>query len=114
MKQVDLSKFSNNWYNAGISIKRILWYLVNVVFFKSSIPYPSKIKVALLRIFGAVVGNGVVIKPCVNIKYPWFLEIGTFVWIGEEVWIDNLADVKIGNKYMYFSRGIFTNWQSQL
>ena len=34
------------------------------------------IKVRLLRLFGAQVGVGVNIKPNVNIKYPWLLEIG--------------------------------------
>jgi putative colanic acid biosynthesis acetyltransferase WcaF len=43
------------------------------------------------------VGEKVVIKPGVNIKYPWFLTIGNHCWIGENVWIDNLAAVKIGN-----------------
>jgi putative colanic acid biosynthesis acetyltransferase WcaF len=47
--------------------------------------------------FGAKIGTGVVIKPGVNIKYPWFLEMGDHCWIGEEVWIDNLALVSIGN-----------------
>jgi putative colanic acid biosynthesis acetyltransferase WcaF len=56
----------------------------------------SKLKVLLLRMFGAKVGKGVVIKPSVNIKYPWLLEIGDYTWIGEHVWIDNLAKVKIG------------------
>jgi len=51
----------------------------------------------LLRLFGAKVGVGVTIKPSVNVKYPWLLEIGNHVWIGEEVWIDNLTTVKIGN-----------------
>ena len=37
-----------------------------------------------------------VIKPGVNIKYPWHLTIGDNSWIGENVWIDNLADVRIG------------------
>jgi len=37
-----------------------------------------------------------VIKPSVNIKYPWLLEIGDNTWIGENVWIDNLGKVKIG------------------
>ena len=50
-----------------------------------------------LKIFGAKVGAGVVIKPNVNIKYPWKLEIGNNVWIGEQVWIDNLGKVKIGD-----------------
>jgi len=43
------------------------------------------------------VGQGVLIKPSVNIKYPWLLEIGNNVWIGEGVWIDNLAKVTIGD-----------------
>ena len=37
------------------------------------------------------------IKPQVLIKYPWFLEVGDYVWIGEMVWIDNLVKVSIGN-----------------
>ncbi len=97
MKQVDLSKYSNEWYKPGSIIKRVLWYITNIIFFKSSIPYPYKIKTALLRIFGAKVGNSVIIKPNVNIKYPWFLKIGNNVWIGEGVWIDNLTMVEIGN-----------------
>ncbi len=51
----------------------------------------------LLRLFGARIGRGVVIKPAVNIKYPWKLIVGDHCWIGENVWIDNLADVKIGS-----------------
>jgi putative colanic acid biosynthesis acetyltransferase WcaF len=43
------------------------------------------------------VGKGVIIKPRVNIKYPWKLTIGNQVWIGENVWIDNLGLVSIGN-----------------
>ena len=37
------------------------------------------------------------IKPAVNIKYPWLLTIGDNVWIGENVWIDNLVQVNIGS-----------------
>jgi putative colanic acid biosynthesis acetyltransferase WcaF len=38
----------------------------------------------------------VVIKPRVNIKYPWRLSVGANSWIGEGSWIDNLVDVTIG------------------
>ena len=51
----------------------------------------------MLRLFGARVGKGVNIKPSVNIKYPWRLNIGNHVWIGEGVWIDNLDEVEIGD-----------------
>jgi putative colanic acid biosynthesis acetyltransferase WcaF len=55
------------------------------------------LKIWFLREFGAKVGDGVIIKPDVNIKYPWKLTIGNYTWIGEGVWIDNLDQVTIGN-----------------
>jgi putative colanic acid biosynthesis acetyltransferase WcaF len=95
--QTDLSKYNNSWYKPGESaLKRALWYFTNALVFKSAWFPVSKIKVGLLRLFGAKIGNGVNIKPCVNIKYPWRLTIGDYTWIGEDVWIDNLEDVSIG------------------
>ena len=97
MKQVDLSKFDNSWYKPGNPFKRFVWYFKNIFLLKSSLPWPNSFKVFALRFFGAKVGSNVIIKPNVNIKYPWFLEIGDNVWIGEGAWIDNLDKVKIGN-----------------
>jgi putative colanic acid biosynthesis acetyltransferase WcaF len=48
-------------------------------------------------LFGAKIGKGVVVKPGVQIKYPWHLIIGNHVWIGEHVWIDNLTTVTIAD-----------------
>lgn len=97
MKETDLSSYNNSWYNPGSGkIKILIWYFVNVVFFINPLNPLSGLKVLLLKMFGAKVGKGVVIKPNVNIKYPWLLEIGDYTWIGERVWIDNLAPVKIG------------------
>ena len=94
-QKVDLSKFDNSWYKPGSALKRFIWYCKNAVLLKSSFPWPNGLKIFALRFFGAKVGKGVLIKPCVNIKYPWFLEVGDNVWIGEEVWIDNLGKVKL-------------------
>jgi putative colanic acid biosynthesis acetyltransferase WcaF len=92
-----LDQFDNRWYKPGGNVvKRTLWFCVNMVFFKSSILPFYGLKRSLLRLFGAKIGKGVVIKPCVIIKYPWKLKIGDFTWIGENVWIDNLAYVEIG------------------
>lgn len=80
---------------AGI-IKMSSWYFCNVLFFKNPLLPLSGLKVFLLRLYGASVGRGVVIKPSVNIKYPWKLSIGDHCWIGERVWIDNLSGVVMG------------------
>jgi putative colanic acid biosynthesis acetyltransferase WcaF len=94
---VDLSTYNNSWYNPGNPIKRVFWFVVNAVFFKSGLMPFYGVKRGLLRVFGAKVGHGVVIKPWVNIKYPWKLSIGNNTWIGEGAWIDNLGEVAIGN-----------------
>ncbi|MDB2463637.1 WcaF family extracellular polysaccharide biosynthesis acetyltransferase [Flavobacteriaceae bacterium] len=93
--KIDLSSFSNEDYQPGSLVKRFLWHLVNRIIIQTSIPFPSSFKSWMLRLFGAKIGRGLVIKPKVNIKYPWFLEIGNHCWIGEDVWIDNLTHVKI-------------------
>jgi putative colanic acid biosynthesis acetyltransferase WcaF len=95
--QVRLDLYDNAWYSPGKSSLRILlWYFVNVLFFINPLNPFSGLKVWLLRLFGARLGRGVVIKPGVNIKYPWLLQIGDHVWVGEGVWIDNLTEVTIG------------------
>ena len=93
-----LDLYNNSWYNPGAGfIKRILWFFCNALLIQSRINPSSGLRIALLKLFGAHIGVGVTIKPSVNIKYPWLLEIGNHVWIGEEVWIDNLTKVTIGS-----------------
>ncbi|MCB9282995.1 MAG: colanic acid biosynthesis acetyltransferase WcaF [Lewinellaceae bacterium] len=98
--QTDLSSFSNPDFRRGASgLKEIAWYLVSSLFFRHSLAlgkFPG-FKAWLLRRFGAKVGKAVVIKPSVQIKFPWKLTIGDHSWIGEHVWIDNLAPVTIGS-----------------
>ena len=92
------TKFDNRWYRPGRSLLVILlWYLVNNFIFNSYLFPCNRLKIFLLRIFGSTIGNGVIIKPKVNIKYPWNLQIGDHVWIGELVWIDNLDRIIFGN-----------------
>lgn len=95
--KTDLGQYDNSWYQPGNGLKRACWFVLNSIFFKSSIFPFSGCKVFLLRLFGAKAGRNVFIKPSVSIKYPWFLTLGSNVWIGEGVWIDNLGKVIIGN-----------------
>lgn len=98
MNKTDLSKYNNSAYKVGANkTKQITWYFFNILFLKNPFNPISSLKVLILKLFGAKVGKGVIIKPSVNIKYPWRLTVGNHVWIGEKVWIDNLADVTIGD-----------------
>jgi putative colanic acid biosynthesis acetyltransferase WcaF len=95
--RTDLSRFDNAWYDPGRPLPvRLAWLVFNAVFFLTWFPWPNGLKRALLRGFGAKVGRGVVVKPRVNVKYPWHLEIGDHAWIGEGAWLDSLAPIRIG------------------
>jgi len=94
---LDKSTFDNSWYNPGPFWKRVLWYYVSAIFFRNALLPFSSFKVFILRKFGAKIGQRCYIKPGVNIKFPWFLEVGNNAGIGEDVWIDNLTLVKLGN-----------------
>ena len=95
-KSIDLSAYDNRWYKPGRKPTRAIWFLVNALVMRSSWIPSSTLRVLLLKMFGARIGKGVVLKSNVNIKYPWKLRVGDNAWIGEGVWIDNLGDVEIG------------------
>lgn len=104
---VDLTKFSNSWYNPGHGyLTRTLWHFVNALFLQNPLNPSSRLKIIVLRLFGAQIGEGVVLKPSVNVKYPWNLSIGDYSWIGENVWLDTLATVTIG-KHVCISQGAY-------
>ena len=103
-KEVNLSLYKKTLDVGAGRLKQVLWYFTNMLIFNSyGFPFSSA-KLVILRFFGAKIGRNVVIKPSVNIKFPWKLSIGDNSWIGEQVWIDNLAEVKIG-KNVVLSQG---------
>ena len=106
MKKVELDKFDNSWYNSGIIVKRMLWGMTSLIFFQNPIPWTNALKTLILRCFGSKVGRNVVIKPSVNIKYPWFVSIGDNSWIGEGAWLDSLAKINIGAN-VCISQGVY-------
>jgi len=73
----------------------IVWILIQSVLVGSWFP-GSRYRVWLLRLFGARIGVGVVIKPGLRVKFPWRLIVGDHTWLGEDLWIDNLVNVEIG------------------
>jgi putative colanic acid biosynthesis acetyltransferase WcaF len=98
MTAIDLSKYDNSWYRPGRSnLWRSAWFFLGMPIVRAQWLPSSSIRVALLKAFGARIGINVVIRPGVQVKYPWNLVVGDNCWIGERCWIDNLTTVRLGN-----------------
>jgi putative colanic acid biosynthesis acetyltransferase WcaF len=93
---MQLDRYTLGSYTPGaVYWKQLLWYFIGSPLVQSYWLPVSALKVRILRLFGATIGQGVRIKPGVRVKFPWRLTIADYVWIGEETWIDNLAHVTI-------------------
>ena len=57
---------------------------------------PARVRTAVLRAFGAQIGQNVLIRHRVRIHWPWKLVVGDDSWIGEEAWLLNLEPIEIG------------------
>lgn len=94
--RMKLGNYDNSDFDRGASrLVEGLWVLVKIVFFQNPLPWPSGVRVCWLRVFGARVGRGVVVRQGCNITFPWRLRVGNDVWIGEEVTILSLGQVVI-------------------
>ena len=96
MQHLKQYKLPKNWVSKSNFLKLIIWRIVGFPILSSFIPGTLWRKI-LLIIFGSKIGKGGRIKPYLKVTYPWKLKVGNYCWIGEEVWIDNLDNVNIGN-----------------
>ena len=76
---------------------RAVWLIVEALILLNPVVVSYRLKAAVLRLFGATIGEGLLIKPGVHVKYPWRLRIGDNCWLGERAWIDNMEDVTLGS-----------------
>lgn len=92
----DLRSFTLSGYDKGRGVAvQALWFAVMNTLFMAWF-CPARLRVALLRAFGARIGEGVLIRHRVRVLWPWKLDIGDHTWIGEGVWLLNLEPVSIG------------------
>ena len=93
----DLSSYAvSKDYSPGATYwRQLLWFFVGAPLLESRWLPISRVKVTVLRWFGAEIGVGVRIKPGVRVKFPWKLRVGKHCWLGEYCWIDNLVPVYI-------------------
>lgn len=92
-----LAGFSGRGYDKGRTVGwQLAWQCASAV---AVMPWfvPVRIRLAVLRAFGAQIGTGVNLRSGVRVHWPWKLRIGDDTWIGERVWILNLEPVVIGS-----------------
>ncbi len=92
MSLVRLDQFDHSKIDRGRSrLVEMAWILVKVAFFTTNLPWSCALKRFLLRRFGAKIGAGVVLRPRLNIHFPWKLTIGDHCWLGDGCQILNIA-----------------------
>jgi putative colanic acid biosynthesis acetyltransferase WcaF len=91
----DLRSFTGAGYDKGRSRAwQVLWFVVmNAAFMKWWMP--MRFRPAILRAFGAQIGDRVRIRQNVRVLWPWKLAIADDCWIGEGVWLLNLEQITI-------------------
>ena len=97
MSVQDLSKFRMPPGFRGRSALAVqLWWLVQATLFRWSPQFMYGWRRAILRFFGAKVGQGVIIRPSVTVTYPWKVQIGDHAWVGDDVVLYSLGEISIG------------------
>lgn len=100
-----LDGFAGHGYRRGRGVMvQILWLTTRDLVMKWWCP--NAVRVGVLRMFGARIGAGVIVRHQVKIHWPWKLTVGRGSWIGEETWILNLEQVTIGSNTC-ISQGAF-------
>lgn len=94
---VDLRQYDQSRYDRGRpGWFIILWWLVQAIAFPLSPHSFNGFRQSLLRLFGAKIGKGVIIRPTARFTYPWKVEIGDYSWIGDDVVFYSLEKIRIG------------------
>jgi putative colanic acid biosynthesis acetyltransferase WcaF len=94
--RIDLSTYKKN-HDWQVLLRRGLWQCVQIAFWPKRPRALSGLRVLLLRLFGAKIGNHVLICGGVTITVPWLLELSDFAVLGDDVEVYNLARVSIGS-----------------
>jgi len=80
------------------------WWIVQATLFAMSPQFMFGWRRWLLRVFGAKVGRGVLVRPSVRVTYPWKVAIGDHAWIGDDVVLYSLGEIEIGDNAVVSQR----------
>jgi putative colanic acid biosynthesis acetyltransferase WcaF len=74
-----------------------MWWLVQSTLFCLSPQFMYAWRRWLLCLFGAKIGQGVLIRSSARVTYPWKLTIGNYSWVGDDTVLYNLGKIEIGS-----------------
>lgn len=96
-KVQDLSRFRMPEGFRGRSLVVVqAWNMVAATLFRFSPRRADGWRRFLLRLFGAHVGQKVLVRPSARIVYPWQVRIGDHAWIGEDATLYAFGPIDIG------------------
>jgi putative colanic acid biosynthesis acetyltransferase WcaF len=79
---------------SGLTVQ--IWWLVQATLFRGSPQIMYPFRRWLLRLFGAQIGKGVIVRPSATLTYPWKITIGDYSWVGDNVVIYSFGQISIG------------------
>jgi putative colanic acid biosynthesis acetyltransferase WcaF len=82
------------------------WGVVELLLVSNPWQISSRVRKAALEAFGAAIGEGVVLRPRLRVRFPWKLTVGDRSWIGDDVWLHNQDHLTIGSDAVV-SQGTF-------
>ena len=96
MKIQDLQTFRLPAGFRGASAFKVqLWWGVQATLFGLSPQFMYGWRRYLLKLFGAKVGKGVLVRPTAKVTYPWKVKIEDFAWVGDDVVLYSLGEIEI-------------------
>ena len=100
MAGLDLKNYKNR-HSLKSKIARTAWNVVWTLFARHTPEHSrlfNKWRIMVLRMFGAKIGQGCVVKSSCEIWQPWKLEIGDYVALSEHVICYTVDRIKIGSQ----------------
>jgi len=73
-----------------------LWWLVQDWLIRLSPQFMYGWRRFLWRLFGATLGEGVLIRPTARVTFPWKVKVGAHSWIGDNAELYSLGAIEIG------------------
>ena len=89
-----LSQFKPNRSSSRLFL--LSWRLMSMFLF-SDLCFSYAIRRSILRVFGAKIGVGVIIRSGTYIYDPSLLKIGNYSWVGDRCHLNNPVQLIIGN-----------------